>query len=156
MGKIKNFIKKFFLINDTPHKVAAGAALGIFLGIIPGAGLLATLILSGLFRFNRLAALAGAGVMNMWSTFLILPPAAYAGGLIFGVKYDEIKTCFADTSQLGLKYFLGDTAFLGMTLPLICGFLVVAGAIALSAYFGLLYILCKRKKYCEREHLLMK
>jgi len=154
--KIKYLLKKFFLINDTPHKVAAGAALGIFLGIIPGMGFLAALVLSSLFRFNRLAALIGAGIMNMWTTFLIFPPAAYAGGWMFGMKYENMKSCFENICQLGMKNFFSKAVFFDLTLPLIMGFLIVAGAIAFLVYFGLLYILCRRKKFCERDHLLLK
>ena len=77
--------RKFFLINDTPHKVAGGAALGTFLGIVPGEGVLITLLLSSLTRLNRLAALAGVGATNMWTTVLTLPVAAFFGGWIFRI-----------------------------------------------------------------------
>jgi len=154
--RIRDYIKRFFLIDDTPHKVAAGAALGIFLGIVPGEGFLATLVLSSIFRFNRLAALAGVGAVNMWTTFLIFPPAAYVGALIFGVKYEDLKVCFDSTVAMGFKYFFSKAVFFDLTLPLICGFLIVAGAIALLAYFGFLYLLCRRKKFCERQHVLLK
>lgn len=154
--RIRDHIKRFFLINDTPHKVAAGAALGIFLGIVPGEGFLATLLFSSIFGLNRLAALAGVGVVNMWTTFLVFPPAAYTGALIFGLKYEDLKACYDSTMAMGFKYFLSKAVFFDLTLPLICGFLVVAGAIAVAAYFGLFYFLCRRKKFCEREHLLLK
>lgn len=156
MNKIKKYLKQFFLINDTPHKVAAGAALGIFLGIIPGEGFLATLLLSSLFGLNRLAALAGVGAVNMWTTFLVFPPAAWTGALIFGVKYEDLKACFSNTVDLGFRYFFSKAVFFDLTLPLICGFLIVAGVIAVAFYFGLFWLLCRRKKYCEREHILMK
>jgi hypothetical protein len=154
--RIRDYIKRFFLINDTPHKVAGGAALGIFLGIVPGEGFLATLLFSSIFGFNRLAALAGVGAVNMWTTFLVFPPAAYVGAFIFGVKYEDLRACFDSTVQLGFKYFLSKAVFFDLTLPLISGFLIVAGVIAVAIYFGLLYILCRRKKQCAREHLLLK
>ena len=153
---MKNFAKKFFLINDTPHKVAAGAALGIFLGIVPGEGFLATLLFSSVFGLNRLAALVGVGAVNMWTTFLVFPPAAYVGALLFGVKYEDLRACFDSTMQLGAKFFFSKTIFFDLTLPLIVGFVVVAGAVAVLAYFGLFYLLCRRKKYCARDHLLQK
>ncbi|MCI0471033.1 MAG: DUF2062 domain-containing protein [Candidatus Aminicenantes bacterium] len=156
LQKTKQYIRKFFLINDTPHKVAAGAALGIFLGIIPGEGFLATLALSSLFGLNRLAALAGVGAVNMWTTFLVFPPAAYVGGLIFRVKYEDLRASFENTTHLGFKYFLSKAVFFDLTLPLIVGFLIVAGAIALAVYFGLFYFLCRRKNFCERDHILLK
>ncbi len=85
--RIKIFFKKFFLINDTPHKIAAGAALGIFLGIVPGEGVMTTLVLASLFRFNRAAALIGVLATNMWTTLAVLPLAAGVGSFLFGENY---------------------------------------------------------------------
>ena len=143
--KFKEFIKKFFLIGDTPHKIAAGAALGIFLGIIPGEGVITTLIFASLFRFNRLAATAGVLASNMWATVLILPLAAATGGFLFHTNTQELIRNFHATYHLGLKYFLSKIIFLDLVLPLAIGFIFVAGAIALAFYF-LLYYLLKYQK----------
>ena len=64
--KIKNGVKKFFLIDDTPHKIAGGFALGVFWGIMPGEGVATTLITAVLLRLNRLSATAGVAMSNMW------------------------------------------------------------------------------------------
>ena len=140
--KIKNFIKKFFLIDDTPHKVAAGAALGIFLGIIPGEGVTASLVLAALFRLNKLSAAAGALATNMWGTLAILPLAAATGGYIFGINPGELIENFKNTYNLGLKFFLSKVIFFELVLPLAFGFILVAAAISLDFYF-LLYFLLK-------------
>ncbi|OGI27811.1 MAG: hypothetical protein A2359_03965 [Candidatus Moranbacteria bacterium RIFOXYB1_FULL_43_19] len=139
--KVKYFLKRFFLIDDTPHKIAAGAALGIFLGVVPGMGFLATLVISSILRFNRLAALAVAGVMNIWTNFLFFAPAAFIGGAIFGVDYQDMKTCFEDTYRLGIKSFFTKSVFFDLTLPLACGYFLAAGIAALAAYFLLLFFL---------------
>jgi uncharacterized protein (DUF2062 family) len=154
--RIRDYIKQFFLINDTPHKVAGGAALGIFLGIVPGEGVLTTLLLASLFRLNRLAALAGVGISNMWSTVLVLPVAAFFGGWIFSIDPKMLLRNFDRTYQLGLKFFLSKTIFFDLALPLIVGFVIVAGAIALAAYFGFLFFLIQRKHLKKDEHALMK
>lgn len=154
-NKIRNYAKQFFFINDTPHKIAAGAALGIFMGIIPGEGVLATLTLSFLFRFNRLAALAGVGAVNMWTTFLIFPLAATVGSWIFGINYEILRKNFSKTTNAGWKYFFGKAVFFDLTLPLVVGFIIVAGVISLAFYFGLLYILLKKKHLRKNTHLLI-
>jgi uncharacterized protein (DUF2062 family) len=153
--KIKNLLKKFFLIDDTPHKVAGGAALGIFLGIVPGEGVLTTLVLSSLFRLNRLAALAGVGISNMWTTIFVLPLAAFFGGWIFGIDSKALLGDFDRTYHLGLKYFLSKTIFFDLALPLITGFVLVAGMVALAAYFGILFFLIQRKHLKKDEHVLI-
>ena len=145
MNKLKLFLKKFFLIHDTPHKIAAGASLGIFLGIVPGEGVLATLILASIFRFNRLSATAGVLAFNMWATVLMLPFSAGVGAYIFKTNPQELINNFNLTYHLGLKYFFSKIIFLELVLPLIIGFIIVAGAISLAFYF-LIYFLLKYKK----------
>ena len=89
MKKLTTFLKKFFLIDDTPHKVAAGAALGIFLGIIPG-GILTAIVIAWIIRVNRLSAVAGVLATNFWTSILIMPFAAKLGCLIFGVNSEDL------------------------------------------------------------------
>ncbi|MFA6159914.1 MAG: DUF2062 domain-containing protein [Parcubacteria group bacterium] len=147
--KFKRFLKKFFLIDDTPHKIAAGAALGIFLGIIPGEGLLATLILASLFRFNRLSATAGVLAFNMWATVAILPFSAGIGAFIFHTSTQDLINNFHETYQLGWTYFFSKVLFFELVLPLMVGYIIVATTIALAFYF-LIYFLLKYKKVSFR------
>lgn len=145
INKIKIFLKRFFLIDDTPHKVAAGAALGIFWGIMPGEGIATTLITASMLRFNRLSATAGVIAVNMWTTFLILPLAAAVGGFLFHTNSETLINNFKTTHSLGWKYFFSETIFSSLLLPLIVGFIVVSLAISLIFYF-LLYFLLKYQK----------
>jgi uncharacterized protein (DUF2062 family) len=147
--KIKNFFRKFFLINDTPHKIAAGAALGIFLGIVPGEGVLTTLVFASIFRLNRLAATAGVLATNLWTTAVVLPLAAAVGGFLFGVKERMLIKNFHDAYHLGYKYFLSKVILLDVALPLVVGFFVVAGIISVFFYFILKYLLIRRKTKSE-------
>lgn len=152
LNKLKNYLKKFFLINDTPHKIAGGAALGIFLGIFPGEGVLSTLFFSAIFRLNKLSATAGVLAVNMWTTFLVLPLAAFIGSFLFNEKYSNLIDQFRqykhlDTIKETLLFSL--SIFSEAFLPLLVGFFIVAGAIAIGFYF-LLYSFLKRKHI---EHL---
>lgn len=149
MHRFKTFFKKFFLIDDTPHKIAAGAALGIFLGIVPGEGVLATLVLASLLHFNRLSAIAGVLATNMWATVVILPISAGVGAFIFRTNPQELIANFNSTYKLGLKFFLSKIIFFDLVLPLIIGFLITAGIIALVFYF-LIYFFLKYKKVSFR------
>lgn len=143
--KIKSFIKKFFLINDSPHKIAAGAALGIFWGIMPGEGVATTIITASILRFNRFSATAGVLAVNMWMTFAVMPIAATVGGFLFHTNAQTLINNFESTHTLGWKYFFTETIFSNLLLPLITGFVIVSLAIALLFYF-LLYFLLKYKK----------
>lgn len=148
-------MKRFFLINDSPHKIAAGAALGIFFGIAPGEGVATTLIFASILRFNRLAATAGVLAVNMWSTILILPLAATAGAFLFRKDYSEPIGQLHSANGDYLKLFFSKIMFFNITLPLLAGFFVVAGIIALAIYFLLLLLLNFRKTKKD-AHLLIK
>lgn len=145
LDRIKNFIKRFFLIDDTPHKVAAGAALGIFMGIVPGEGVISSLVLATIFRFNRLAATAGVLASNMWTTLLVLPLAAYIGGIIFHIDSNELVKSSKTTLSMGFQNFFSFTILFKLVIPLMVGYIIAAVIISLVFYF-LLYFLLKYKK----------
>lgn len=149
--KIKNFFKQFFLINDDPHRVAAGAAMGIFLGIVPGEGLITTLVLASIFKLNRLSAAAGVLATNMWTTAVVLPLAAGVGGILSDASGRELIADFDRTYHLGWKYFLSKVILLEVALPLVIGFFIVAGIIALAFYFLLYYLLVNHKIRFSKE-----
>ena len=153
--RIRDYIKQFFLIDDVPHKVAGGAALGIFLGIVPGEGVLATLFLAYIFRLNRLAALAGVLSVNMWTLIFVLPIAATIGGVIFHIDPRSLSESFHHSASLGWEFLFSWNMFREAALPLLVGFVVFAGSVAAAVYFGLLYLLIKRKKLKEKEHLFL-
>ncbi|MDD5489206.1 MAG: DUF2062 domain-containing protein [Candidatus Moranbacteria bacterium] len=154
--RIRDYIKQFFLIDDTPHKVAGGAALGVFMGITPGEGVLVTLFFAYIFRLNRLAALAGVLAVNMWTTVLVLPVAATVGGFIFHIDPQRLSNDSHEVFSLGWQYFFSWNILRDVALPVIVGYAVVAGAIAAALYFGLLYLLIRRRKINEKEHILTK
>jgi hypothetical protein len=145
LAKIKTSVGKFFLINDTPHKIAAGFALGVFLGIIPGEGVITTLLLASLFGLNRLAAASGVLATNMWSTFVVLPLAAQVGAWVFGESYQHLVEQFQAGHHLGYKFFLSKYIFFEIALPLAAGFLIVALAIALLSYIAIWFLMKNRK-----------
>lgn len=146
MKKIKNLVKKFFLIDDTPHKVAAGAALGVFMGIFPGEGLAGALLFSTILRFNRLSALSAVLATNMWSTIVALPMSAYVGALVFGKDYFRLISDFRENYNLSFSYFFGKLVFLDLTLPVLVGFMLTSSVIALLIYFILFFLLKKKKQ----------
>jgi uncharacterized protein (DUF2062 family) len=144
-ARIKTSIGKFFLINDTPHKIAAGFALGVFLGIIPGEGVTATIVLASLFGFNRLAATSGVLATNMWSTFVVLPLAGQIGAWIFRENYQSLIEQFNATYHLGFKFLFSKYIFFEIALPMAIGFIVVALAISLSSYLIIWFLMKSRK-----------
>jgi uncharacterized protein (DUF2062 family) len=142
---MRKFFKQFCGINDTPHKIAAGAALGVFLGIAPGAGVAASVLLSSIFKFNRLAAIAGAVATNTWTLIFALPLAAAAGGFMVGGNKMSLIEQFNQIQNLGFKFLFSKDILFDIVLPLTLGFVVVSGAIALFCY-TLTFTLIKRHR----------
>ena len=143
--KIKSFFRKVLLIHDSPKKIAGGAALGVFLAIMPGEGVLATIILSSFFRLNRLAAVTSVLAFNMWSTAVVLPAAALVGSWIFRIKYENLVSDFSQAWHLGLATFFTDTVIFHIALPLVVGFILVSGLVAGFFYFLIIFLLKKEK-----------
>jgi uncharacterized protein (DUF2062 family) len=142
--RIYEKFKKFFLIHDTPHKIAGGAALGIFLGILPG-GFLSAIILSYIFRVNRLAAIAGVAITNFWSTPLAVLPAAAIGGFLSGENPQILIENFKANFHIGYRSFFTETVIFNLLLPLTVGFFIFAGIIAFAFYLLILYLLKNNK-----------
>ena len=143
--KFKKLLKHFFTLDDTPHNIAAGFALGIFLGTMPGGGPLTALVVATFFNWNRATATIGVLASNMWSTLLVLPIAATVGGFLFNTTPAYLIQEFTQTFDLGIKYFFTEIVFFDIALPLYVGFFIVAGVIALGIYFGI-FLLLKYKK----------
>ncbi|MFA5925357.1 MAG: DUF2062 domain-containing protein [Parcubacteria group bacterium] len=155
-SKFAGWIKQFFLIDDTPHKIAGGAALGVFMGITPGEGVLITIFFSYILRLNRLAALAGVLAVNMWTTLIALPFAAAIGGFIFRVNPEKLSSDFKRTFSLGFRYFFNWNILRETAIPLIIGYVIVAAVVAAAVYFSLLFFLIKKKRVKKGENILTK
>lgn len=125
---------KILRINDAPHRIALGFALGVFCGIVPGIGPVFALALAFVFRANKATAVLGAVSVNTWVTFIILAPAIKAGALIFGVRWQDLKESYY---QLKSDFEWRDLFREGgreVLLPILTGFLLCAVITALCAY----------------------
>ncbi len=138
MGKIREFFRglyeKLAGINDTPHKIAAGLALGVFLGILPGVGPLAALGAAFLFKVNRAAALLGSLLTNTWLSIFTFAVSIKIGAFILGQSWQDIQQKY----ELLIKDFhwrdlLGKEVG-AIISPVILGYLVVAFCFAAVSY----------------------
>ncbi len=140
--KIKKFFASFFTLEDSAHNIAAGAALGIFFGIMPVEGITTTLVFVTLLKFNKPSALIGMFATNSWTTFFLLPLAALTGGLLFNQSIASLYAQFGRTYQVGLRFFFSKAVLLDLALPLIVGYLIVSLAIAMLFYL-FIYVFLK-------------
>ena len=145
LSKIKAFFSHFFTLDDTPHNIAGGAALGIFLGILPGEGVATTLVFASLLKLNKASATAAILATNMWSTLAVLPLATFVGGFLFHENSAALSRQFYQTYHLGWKYFFSKAIFFDLALPLITGYIIISLIIAFLFYFSIIFLLKYKK-----------
>jgi len=149
-NKLQRFLKfiylKLFRINDSPQKVALGFGLGTCLGIMPGTGIIASLVLASFFRINRAGALLGSLFTNTWLSFVTFFLALKIGATILGLDYASVQR----QCQEYLKHFhwqdLFNISALKIILPLIIGYAILSLALGILTYIVSLVILVNFKK----------
>jgi len=112
--KIESFLKKLVTLNDSPHGIALGFAVGLFLSVIPtfGIGMVLAIALTPLLRTNLVATYLGTLVVN-----------PVTGMFFYGLDY------------LTGSWLLGGGG--GVELPRTLGqALALAGTVALPLYLG--------------------
>ena len=96
LEKVQRWVRYIALrlvrVNDSPHKVAAGFSLGVFLGVFPTFGIAIPLsfVFASLFRFNRASAVVGSLIMNPLTTPFFWSVSATVGGLVFSEDSQKI------------------------------------------------------------------
>ncbi len=150
MEKIKAFLKGIYTqiagMHDSPHHVALGFGMGVFLGILPFTGVVAAVTLAVIFKFNRAAALLGSVITNTWLSVVTFFIAGKLGCLLLGYDWDSILNEAQEViSHFSWRSFLG-IASLKVLLPLLLGYLIVGAVCGFVSYWVVLIILNRRKR----------
>jgi uncharacterized protein (DUF2062 family) len=146
LSYINRVFNQLFKIDDSPHKIALGFGLGVFLGIFPGTGILAALFMAFILRLNRASALLGAILSNTWTSIIAFVLAAQIGSFLTKTSWQDIYNSW----QLLLSNFhwqnLFKASFLEILLPLLLGYLVIGLVAGILAYFVTLLLLIFKQK----------
>ncbi len=138
---LKLIYLKLFRINDTPHRIALGLAVGIFLGILPGTGPIAALCAAFILRVNRASALIGSLLVNTWTNILTFLLAIKIGSVILKLDwqkvYKESLSIFKDF-RLASVFKL---PIIKILYPALIGYFVIGLIAALIGYLAALIIL---------------
>jgi len=153
----KKLIRPIFTINDTPHAVALGVSLGIFIGFTPTVGfqLILVALIGTLIKANRIIALILCWVSNP-ITFIPLYYVYYWFGAkllnissekvwSFGNFQTKIDSFMVNLEQMGYwtsMNQLGSEIFK----PLLWGSMVIALVLALPLYPITRSALIRRKR----------
>ena len=114
--KLKEYILRFSKKGLTPHEIALGVALGIFVAFIPlfGTHTVTAIALASILRVNTLVVLLGTQISNPLTFPLQLFVSAEIGSLILHGQFLEIT--FSHEMSALLSHYL---------LPIIVGGLVL-------------------------------
>ena len=129
-------------VNDSPHRIALGVALGAAIAVTPAIGL-QTVILILLALLVRANVMAGVPLLLLSNPFTLVPvyaPSYYLGSRMLGARADMGK--FAGDVSAAMRaadgFFAKVQAWWRVTLPyalpLWVGSLVVAAALGILAY----------------------
>lgn len=116
--KLKRWCRYAYLktirMKDPPEKIALGAAIGSFIGILPTLGLSMTLafIMAYFFRANKTSALLGTFVMNPVTTPILWSLSITIGGLLFWQDAASILTLGVSTNDPSIGIGQATVAFM--------------------------------------------
>ncbi len=148
--KIRQFVlwlyRKLFRINDSPQRTALGFGLGVFLGVLPGAGPVAAVTLALIFKVNRAAALAGSLLTNTWLSVAAFLLSLKVGAFLTGSDWQVIKGQYSSLIKDFHFKELFNTAVLEIIFPLVVGYVVIGLAAGFLAYLLTLSYLSYQKK----------
>ncbi len=137
-------LRAILSLNDSPHAIAKGTAIGMFLGLTPTVGIqmLLVMLVSLFMRFNRKAALITVYISNPFTTIPIYWVNYKVGTLFF--EETVTREQFAELlTYHGFSEWLDaiQAVFIKVGMPLLFGSLVVATIGGIITYPLILWLL---------------
>jgi uncharacterized protein (DUF2062 family) len=132
-------------VDDTPSRVAAAFAIGVFIAFFPILGIhtgMALVVAIGL-RLSKVAILAGAWTNNPWTLAPMYTAGTLVGCAVLGVSPASLGA--VDWSLSGRDFYASLTAGLRpLVLPFVVGNLLLGTAAAGLAFVALRALLSRR------------
>lgn len=135
--KLKLFFIKLARARASTEEISWGAAIGTFISVFPtfGFGMPFVILLSKIFKFNLIAALALSIVSNPFTSPFFMVLSYKIGSMILGRRIEY--------NIENWKENLGDTGIV-----LLIGSVIVSGTLSVLAYFLTTFIV---KKYRDKK-----
>lgn len=137
----RHILRTILMLDDTPHSIALGTAIGTFVGLTPTVGLQMVIVLvldqaiRRFVRFNRVAALLAVYISNPLTIVPIYYLDYRVGTLFFGggLRYGDFRRILRFHGWHGWWRALR-TLLIDVGAPLIVGSLIVGAVGAAIAY----------------------
>ena len=153
----RQWFRAILMLDDSSHRIALGAAIGMFVALTPTVGIQMVLVLAlavifrPLFRFNKMAALLAVYVSNPLTVVPIYWFGYKLGTIYFpgDISRQEFEAIFA---YQGLSEWWASFTrlFVDVGVPLLAGCFVMATCAGLATYPILLRIL-RNLRRAERQ-----
>lgn len=154
----RDILRQVLRLDDTPHRIALGAAIGMFVGWTPTVGIQMIIVLviavltRPFFRFNQFAGLVGVYVSNP-ITMLPMYWLMYWVGTFFvpgNATYEEFAA-IADCASMSELWNTLKALFVDVGFPLIVGSFVLASFFSVLTYPAMRYLLARREPPADDE-----
>ena len=155
------FIYRVLHVDDTPHRIALGVAIGIFVTWTPTIGLqmVLTIALATLLRANKFVGVPFVWISNPLTIMPVYGPSYLVGGLILGEDYtwsrflDALAGATQLTGSWPQKVQAYWNAFWPIFPPLWIGSIVVALLLGAITYVVIRYAVVGYRKRRELRRL---
>jgi uncharacterized protein (DUF2062 family) len=137
----RRLIRRLLALDDTPHSIALGTTIGMFVGMTPTVGIQMIVILAiaavtrPLFHFNRVAGLIAVYISNPLTMLPMYAAFYYVGTLLVEAPMtpDEFLAQFEAALEQGwldpLRFIFAEVAW-----PMLAGSLLIATVTAVPTY----------------------
>ncbi len=158
-------VKRFFIyrvlsLDDTPHRIALGVAIGIFITWTPTIGLqmILTLALSALLGANKFVGIPFVWISNPFTLVPIYGPNYFLGCRLLGGKYafSEFMEAVDRASQMNSGFIARVQgwweAIWPILVPLWAGSIIIGASLGLISYAGVYYGVKAFRRHRHRVH----
>lgn len=149
--RVKLLFLRLGRLNDSPQRIALGFGLGVFLGILPGAGPIAALVLSALLRLNKVSALFGALATNTWLSFTTFLLSIKTGAAIMGMDWQLLRQRCQELVRPFSFAKLAAVSARDIIVPVAIGYLAVSLLIGAGAY-AIAWVIVTRIHYAKNKN----
>jgi uncharacterized protein (DUF2062 family) len=152
MKVFRQIFIKLFRINDTPQKIALGFGIGVFLGIIPGTGPVAALLVASFLHINCAAAVFGSLFTNTWTSILTILFSIKLGSAIMKLSWQEVYKGWLIVLNDFQWADLFKLPILKIILPVLIGYFVLALCLGFLVYL-IFFLIFKKIKHENKNRI---
>jgi len=137
---------RVFRLNDSPQRIALGLGLGVFLGIVPGTGPIAAIVLAGVLRISVLSAFLGSIAVNTWLSIVTFILSIKVGAFVMRLDWQDVYNHWMALINNFHWKSVFNAAVMKTFLPVFVGNVIVALVFGFFVYLLMYFILSHARR----------